>query len=709
MQSDEEARRAFREYMSNAATPNQNVGNHVGQPPQGQGQEQAHSYGNFMSPMNAYTAGLQAGAFGAPNPQVAFNPYAGQAVILNVQSQTHGVGAPNQFPQAQPPLPTPPSTALATSQQIAATQGGHMSAPSQPPGYVALPRSYGPPQQSQPTGAYNVGWQYNNQGSHPMNQPAAPNSYRGPWPPPDISQYPDTARNDMPMSVIVPTSIATASDPILILSHVCSVCGNMRSPGYHRHHPIVPGQPAIPTPCRKCKRKAKKKTKAEQAEKDDRTITIRIDDRRGRSRDRSERRYTRSSSSPSPRRTVVRSSSRAHLGLRVLQEARREPPQSSRRKSRVRTLYTSLSPPPEPRGRNKPPGSFPDSPTFESRVRYVESSISPPPARRTTRVEYREESLERPITDYRPRSLSPIQVPRRSYRTDDSGARISSHPTSFRNVAPGHRSYLRAADNSISTDSPTRELSPRKGILRNSTMEFETGRRRRMQDSHDSMLPEVGHNKVHFVSDGSRRGRGYIPDVDQDYRGRRSGYASEHTPNNEDFRYQRRTEREYAELPRPPSPPVHDFERLHIQHSSLSSSRDYDIDEHVRYVSPPNDRMEDRIRARTRYVSPPRDRHTRDRAHSPVLQSRSTYRGSSRSRGDKRIPEDWEDVTDSESEASRDKVEYVRYREADSTGRPYDVMEERRTRHIPGNGRGAEEAPRTFPSKPALTRSYGPM
>lgn len=612
----------------------------------------------------------------------------------------HGVAAPNPLPPGPAPqAPSNPPMALATNQQIAATQPRSMPPPPPPPpqapGYLNVPRTYGPPQQSQPTDAYNAGLQYTNASL----QNTAPTPYKGAWPPPDVIQYPGSAHDDMP--VVVPARVATSSDPVFVLSHVCSVCGRMRSAGYHRHHPIVPGQPTVQTPCRKCKKKSKKK-RAEKETKDNTTITIRIDDSsmRGRGRDRDEVRYVRSYSSPSPpRRSVVRSSSHANIGLRVLQGE-----QTSRRKSRVRTRYVSPSPPPEIRGRYRAPGSYPspDPPAYEHRVRYVESSLSPPPLRRTTRVEYREESLERPVTDYRPCSLSPIRVSRRGYRNDDAAeARISSHPTAFRTVVPERRSNMRGSEASASTDSPSHDLSPRRGILRNTTMDFETGQRRRMRESHDSMLPEVEHNRVRFVADRSRREGREEPDADLDYSAPRSRYADEHLDN-----YLHHTEREYVSISRSPSPLTRGFERLNIRRSSPPPSRDYDFNAHVQYISPNDHRME----ARYRHVSPPRGRDTRSRAPSPPFpSSRLDYH--THPRGDERPAldprhEDWDDVTDTASEQSDDVVRYSSFREIDENGRPCTIVEERRTRKVSDTGRGAEELPRSFPGAPALTRSY---
>ncbi|PVH99498.1 hypothetical protein DM02DRAFT_672629 [Periconia macrospinosa] len=691
MASSEEARKAFQEYMSNATT--NRAGNQAAQQAPGQVQGQMQPPANFMPPMNMnmnmnpYAGGLQPGAYGYPNPLPGLNPYAGQpGVGYNPQAQ--GMAAPTAALNGQAPPQATPTTALATAQQIAATQGrSNMPPPPlQPPGYVNPSRSYGPPQQSQPVGPYNGGYQYGNPPAPTQNTTGASTLYTGAWPPPDVPPYPEPPRNDMP--VIVPAHMSTASDPVYVLSHVCSVCGRMRSAAYHRHHPIVPGQPSVPTPCRKCKKKAKEKHDKRPG-KDENTITIKIDDgsRRGRARSRSEVRYVRSYSSPSPRRTVVRAGSRANIGLRVLQDERNVPP-SSRRKSRISSRYYSPSPPPETRGRYRPPGSFPspESPDYEPRVRYIEASPSPPPLRTRTRLEYREESLERPSVDYRARSLSPIRVPRRGYRNnDDAETRITSHPAPFRTVGPDHRPHLHESEASHSTSSPTGRLSPRRGILRNASMEYETTQRRRMQES-------------------LNRQRG--SDVEQDYHTRRCRYSDERPLNSEEFRYSRRTEREYVDAPRSPSPPTRSFERLRVRHSSPPSSRDYEMDTHVRYISPDNHH---RVELRARHSSP------------PPPPPRPEYRPSTRARGDERAPlalpdprhEDWEDVTDTGSEDSRDMVQYVRYKEYDANGRAYDVVEERRTRKVSGPSSQAGGPPdaalRAFPDAPALTRSYGAM
>ncbi|KAF2634644.1 hypothetical protein P280DRAFT_232265 [Massarina eburnea CBS 473.64] len=488
--------------------------------------------------------------------------------------------------------------------------------------------------------------------------------------------------------------------------HLCSICGRRRSGGYHRKHPIVPGRPPILAPCNKCTRSSQReRDRRERARelREDNTITIRIDDSssRGRIRERSsEVLYVRRHSSPSPKRIVVRRRSRAHLGVRALQEDGRR---ATRRSIEVR--YASPSPPPVIRVRHRSdevyestPLAPPPPPPPAPKHRFVEVSPSPPRTRRTTRVEYREESVERrPMTDYRPRSLSPVRVPQREHRrSDDAEARLASHPAPFRTVMPDHRTYLRESEASISTDSPTRGLSPRRGILRNSEMAHETAQRRQMQESYDSMLPEVGHNRVQFVAESSRRDerRDERRETDSD-RDRRRRFVDGHTSSGEDFNYRHR-ERHYVDTPppAPPSPPIQDFNRMRIRTSS-PPSRGYEHETRVQYSSPPSSRGFDRetrirhvspdgrfIEARTRHTSPRRDRTSRLRGISPDIE----YQEITRTRGVERAPSpvDYSDHTESGSEESpREDLQVHRYNEYDEHQRVIGVVEQRRTRFLP--------------------------
>jgi hypothetical protein len=638
-----------------------------------------------------------------------------------------------QFPQGPGPAPAQQasqapqgaSNALATNQQLQqlATQTQAPYMPGQPlqSGHVNLPRNYGSSQQPQPTGptaAYQVGYQYNNPGGEPKpgySTSMAPvrrsrtkrllgwltgkqANHNGPWPPPDVPQYPVAQRAPTSVPFVVEREIP------VILCHLCSVCGRTRSAGYHRKHPAVPGRPPLQEPCRKCKMRAQRKRVVREPEENN-TITIRIEDGSGRGREpeRREVRYVRRHSSPSPRRT--RRSSRANIGVRVLQE-------DDRRKTRTSTevRYSSASPPVAMRARRRrseeiysPAPPPPPAP----RPRFVELSPSPPPTRRSTRVQYREDTVERHMRDYRPRSPSPVRISRREHRGDDAEARLASHPAPFRSVRPEHRTYLRESEASISTDSPTRGLSPRRGILRNAEMDYETSHRRQMRESYDSMLPEVGHNRVQFTGEPTRRDDMREPDMRRDQGRTRIRYEDSHIPS-EGYLYRRRAECEYDDQPPPlpPSPPTQNFDRLHIRHSSPPSSRGYDRETRVRHISPDGRYVE----ARTRHVSPVRGRGARAREFSPDSPSRFEYRSIRRNRPAERAPSpepeprhaDWSDVTDSGSDDPR--VQTVHYKEFDDQNRLMALVEHRRTRMLPEAP--PEEPPRPYAGPPALEQGH---
>jgi hypothetical protein len=73
--------------------------------------------------------------------------------------------------------------------------------------------------------------------------------------------------------------------------------------------------------------------------------------------------------------------------------------------------------------------------------------------------------------------------------------------------------------------------------------------------------------------------------------------------------------------------------------------------------------------------------------------------------------EDWEDVTESDSEnepaPEGELVSVRRYRDLDEDGRPATFVEETRTRYVGGGAPPPVE--RSFPTTPAITRGYAPV
>lgn len=526
----------------------------------------------------------------------------------------------------------------------------------------------------------------------------------------------------------------------VMLCHTCSHCGRLRSSGFHRNNPVLPGKQLVASMCRKCKKSMKGRRASsftrfrshvadEPCDWPNESIRVEVDhsERRGRQRGRTE--TYRAHYSPSPVRYIRRSSSHTRFGLRGLQQPRREYETSTR--VRVSSLsprrssrYDGVWPPPDvvrmrpsrseeiphmppgpSSGRASRPGEvWPppdvvrthsyrkverDAPIRRSSSRIIELSPSPPPTRtRVTRVEV--ESERRPR---RSASVSPVRVrisSRERGRRDEAEARISSHPRAYRQVVPEHRTEARESD---ATSSP-HESSSRQhresdnGILRTPGMDYETSRRRRASpyENLESVHVEVAGPRVQFASD--RRDEEAAPE-----RRARARYAhdTDYEQHYHDFRRHRHTD------DAPPEPLVEDFERIRIRRSSPSPRREHEEEiriDRARRISPspPPKRYQEEVRVR--YVSPvgPRTRTSR-RPSSPLSPSeRATYSRieyvsrarSPRSRAirqpDKRST--IEDVTDSDSGTSDGVMELRTWKGIDENGQPATFIEERTTRMI---------------------------
>jgi hypothetical protein len=511
--------------------------------------------------------------------------------------------------------------------------------------------------------------------------------YTGVWPPPDV---------------VHPLSLPQAPPPEpqvhVLLCHVCSVCGRMRSAGFHRHHPVIPGQPHVQTPCRRCKKKAKKeRERREERDSGARTIRIEIDgvESRGRARSREQVVYlARRHSSLSPQRTrVKRSTSRARVGVRMLRQSRSPLEVLRRRRTQVRV--SSSSPPVEMRfRRHRSDEVFSRHEKHHAhlpgcRVTELSPSPSPTQTRTSRRVEYRNLSPEQRLPEGRRRSPSPVRVGRRERRTGDAQNRLAAHPAAYRTVEVDRRTFLRESDGSVSTDSRQPSPPPR-GILRNPEIEYRTLHRRRMETSNDSLLPEPGGSRVQFAGERRQMGR------------REMDYTREHIRRHQ-------AQRSFVEdvPPSPPSPPLErSFGRLRVRPASPPSSRGYEDEIRVRHVSP--HRYEE-VRVRRR--SPvPHGLTEKSREHTPHTTPYTRYHSLEQIRSESPPPdprhEDWEDVTESESEHENegDLVSVRRYRDLDENGRPATFVEERRTRYTGAGGPPPVE--RTFPTTPAITRGF---
>lgn len=510
--------------------------------------------------------------------------------------------------------------------------------------------------------------------------------YSGPWPPPDVVRVPSPRLSGK--EIVPPLDV-----PPLALCHVCSMCGQMRSAGYHRHHPIIPGQALISAPCRRCKkraRKTKERREKERRRQEDKeassTIIIKIDDgeRRRRTRGREDHRYH----SLSPERGVYRSSVSANVGLR---DSTRVEYRSSREISPER------SPPPALRRRTR------------SEVRF--SSDSPPAE--GVRVRYRCDE-----EDERWRSPSP-----------DARSRLAAHPTPFRTFTPTN------IPGYYPEETPSPPPAPPRGILKPPSQFYETQpSRHQMETSYDSMLPEVGGNRVQFSNEPrpsehvresyvrctTCRGGQCICDDDYAYQNRRRYHQRGHveeiaSPELPTRRLEQLRVREGS----PPRPHIRDksHARRHevdeLQYRQFHSDSGRNIHE-WRGNTASQLPLEADVRGRTRHLraEPQREASPLSRATSQIrdLGQRVRRRFSrSPTPPPNRKHEDWDDATDSGSEMSGEHY-MVKYREIDENGRPYTIYEERVRKALPAEDSMPAGAPvRGGLEGPAITRGFAPV
>jgi hypothetical protein len=520
----------------------------------------------------------------------------------------------------------------------------------------------------------------------------------------------------------------------VLLCHTCSDCGRMRSAGYHRNHPVVPGKPLILTACRRCKKKVKSRrasissyTRVRSCTAEDPcdwpTESVRIDldrhEKRGRQRSREEVRVYRNL--PSRSHVIRQSSSQTRLGLRAFQQEQNVPrgmrmeismrvsSLSPRRSSRYDGVWpppdvVPMGPPERPAPRSNPNLTSRDEvwpppdvvrthsyrkasppPLRRQSSRIIELSPSPPPAlTHSTRVVYREESRER-----RARSISPIRVRvRDERRSADAEARMMSHPRPYRPVIPEQRNFRKTSYETASDSdymARGRQESPGQSILKQSGVERETSRRRMsMRESQQSIAVEVGGPRVHFGSE--RRDNQSAPS-----NGDRLREPDHAQRSNDGYQvYHNYSRHRYIDDPSPP-PPVEEIERLRVRRSSRSPQPSYEEEiriDRARRLSPsPPRRYEE---ARVRHVSPlpSRGRELTPRLppaplspepptctayrHVPRTRRRSTTSPSIQKPAE-------EDMTDSDSEPSGEITEVRSWRGIDENGQPATFVEERKT------------------------------
>ncbi|KAF1940250.1 hypothetical protein EJ02DRAFT_435742 [Clathrospora elynae] len=741
--ANEEQRRAFASYMGAAGGSS------------GQGQSQGQSIpqypGSVANPgnPNPYLFNVyQFPGLGVP-PTAPTPPPAAPSSVVSLPGYPGGFPQPGYgqagygqsgVPQRPPPLG-----------QAQAPQGQQQMPPQAgPPGYVQVPRNYSA--QPPPPPGYNVGWQYNDpKAGLERRRSGAPTGAMVPASrsvqqeivesrSKQSSEHYHYQQYGQPQPTPTPPSQVEEVTVPVMLCHTCSHCGQMRSAGFHRNNPVLPGIPLVLMPCRRCMKKIKssrhassKYTRIRRCTADEpcdwprESVHIDLDhsERRGRRRSREEFYVTRYS--PSRPRVIQRSSSQAKLGLRGFQQPLKtgttvrmsslSPSRSSRytgevwpppdvvrmRQTRSDEVYSA---PPEPLPTRTstsdevwPP---PDvvrthsyrkaerSPPRRESSRIIELSPSPPARTRSTRVVYRSESQERS------RSISPVRVRyREKQRSSEAEARLMSHPRPYRPVLPDHRTLLRASDETSSnTDSMSRRRgeSPNRSILKPGGTDRETSYRRRasMRESEQSMHVEVGGPRVHFG--GDRRERRPAPEP----RGR-PRYVDDRVSNGENYEHFREYSRNRYVDEAPPVPPTEDFERIRIRHASPSPRRSYEEEIRIdrqRRISPspvPARRYEE---VRVRHTSPLRT--ARPPLSPPPLERPpySAYRHVSRTRTAERtrsitpLPPssrqksqlaELEDHTDSDSAHSGEITEVRSWKGIDENGKPATFVEERRT------------------------------
>ncbi|KAF2850665.1 hypothetical protein T440DRAFT_449847 [Plenodomus tracheiphilus IPT5] len=538
-----------------------------------------------------------------------------------------------------------------------------------------------------------------------------------------------------------PKQVEEVAVPVM-LCHVCSHCGQMRSAGFHRNNPVVPGKPLVPTACRRCKKKVNRGHYDQSSFARIRTCTadrlcdwpseplhIDIDEleRRGRRRSRAE--VHASTYSPSRPRIFKRTSSQAHLGIGVLQQSPRD--LTYERRVRVSSLSPHQAPrkgeiwpppdivrvcasrsetvfpvPPEPLINHTsssievwpPPDivhthsfrKLKRSPSRRRSGRIIELSPSPPPDRtRLARVVFRGESQERRA---RSRSQSSVTRLREHRRSEDAQARLTAHPRPFRAVSATRHTILRASDETSSDNDllpRNRAESPSRGILKPASLErVMDGQRANLHEARHSTNVDLGGPHVHFNPDKRAEDpvdRGRTKHTDE--RGK-SGEVYEHF-------------REYSSHrlveTSPPALPVEAFERLRVRRQPPSPGMDMKEDiriDRARRISPSPQPARHFEETRVRHTSPLREQNrTNHGPPSPPTPERPPfpeYRHISRTRHVERsrsstppalrhtLKAEAEDVTDSDSAHSGELTEVRSWKGLDENGRPATFVEERR-------------------------------
>ncbi|KAF2626807.1 hypothetical protein BU25DRAFT_440422 [Macroventuria anomochaeta] len=660
--ANEEQRKAFAAYMGGGSGSTASAGQPIPQYP-----------GSVANPANQYLFNQFPG-LGVP-PAAPTPPPAAASSIVSYQGLQGGFASQGAFGQAGFPQRPPPLAQGQGHGQNPLAGAQSMPAPPAPPGYAQLPRSY--TSQPPPPPGYTVGWQYTDPNAPQSARASLAGAASGVMAPTQRNVSSEMVQSEKKTDEYFAYQYQTGVEaPPQVKEQTVP----MRSAGYHRNHPVIPGKPIVTTPCRKSTSYTRIRTCTadEPCDWPREPVQIEVDnsERRGRRRSRDDIYASWKTDHLRPR-IIKEGSSRANIGLRTLQ---RSPSRGYRSTTRVRvsslspgrSRYDGVWPPPDvpyptPDEVWPPPDvvrthSYRKKSPPRPNPRIVELSPSPPPARsRTTRVSYREESQEQ-------RLRSPV-------RRSESRVRIESHPRPYRTVIPDHRVFSQS-DETSTNDAGSETVS--RGILKPADMTYETSYRRRtsMRDSQQSTNVEIGGPRVQFASE------------------RREEHRPSDRPDDEKYdQYLRYESHRYVD--KPASPPIDRMERLHIRRTSPSPQGNYDeirIDRARRISSSPPRRYEE---VRVRHVSvsppPPRERVLRPPPSppSPERPTYSGYRHISRTKAIERTRSitpppsrkqisSEDDMTDSEDDERGRPIEVRSWKGIDENGQPATFFEERR-------------------------------
>ncbi|CBX95701.1 predicted protein [Plenodomus lingam JN3] len=644
--ANEEQRRAFASYMgvrtpTAGSSQGQIQGHPVAQYP-GAVAQPAHPYlFNVLATCRQLTLLEQSHGLGvlpaAPTPppaaasSVASFPQAGYSQTSFRTGFGQGIFGQHGLPQRPGPL----------GQAQTNQHQQHMQQPGSE-GYTSAPGYYNahPP----PSTGFNTGWQQVDQAAEQTRRlSGAPQGAMIPNVPPQgvmeshfrqTDDYYHYHQREQPQPP--PQQFEEVAVPVM-LCHTCSHCGQMRSAGFHRNNPVLPGKHLVPTACRRCKKRIKQGNHSSSSFVRIRSCTadtpcdwpeepayVDFDgvERRERQRNRAEVHVT--AYSPERPRIVKRTSSQVHIGVGVLQQ----PPRDHRyeRKARLSSLSPhrpsrdgEIWPPPDivrmrpARSENvfsAPPEPLPNQTSKSNEVwpppdivrshsfrtlersashrrssRIVELSPSPPPRRvrtRSTRVVFRSKSRER-----RPksRSRSPAGVRfQEQAHSEDAHARITAHPRPFRAVSVSRHAIPRSSDETSSNNDTTprsRPDSPSRHILKPVGIErVMDGRRAGLHEPRQSIHDDLNVPHVHFTA--KNRSETLVD------RGR-PRHAHARVKSGDVYEHFREYSRHRVVEKSPPAPPLEEFERLRIRRHSLSPSKDTEEEiriDRARRISP---------------------------------------------------------------------------------------------------------------------------